>query len=146
MVHALEQTHRVLRPHGLLADLRPNRFTDPELAPPALPRICGIADGGETPAGELTKSEKNLASHRAASRAVDEALRRGLYALESVETFPFRYYFRSVAVLDQYISSTWRETSLEAASRLRLEIILSLNPQARILIIDPLRLNILRKP
>ena len=145
MVHALEQMHGVLRPHGFLADLRPNRFADPRRAPAALPQVYGIADGREVPAGELEKSEKNLANHRAASRAVDEVLHRGLYALEAAETFPFRYYFRSVAVLDRYIQTTWRETSLETASRLRLEIMLSLDPQSQILIIDPFRLNVLRK-
>src|SRR5262245_2782675 len=78
MVHALRQAHRVLRPGGLLIDLRPA---------PAHRRV-GIVSGGRY--RPLGTTRETLDLDRAAERAVSHVRRAGLFRLEAGIRFDCR--------------------------------------------------------
>src|SRR5262245_7713374 len=71
MVHALHEAHRVLKPNGLLVDLRPA----------AVHRHVGIAGNGCYQRLGTTQREK-FDDNRAANRAVAHVLREGLFTDE----------------------------------------------------------------
>jgi hypothetical protein len=75
MVHALTEAHRVLKPNGILIDLRP--------APKH--RRAGLGEGaGVTWVGWM---REDFADDRTASRAVAHVLRQGLFERVSRMTF-----------------------------------------------------------
>src|SRR5215831_3441397 len=78
MVHALRQAHRVLKPGGLLIDLRPA---------PAHRRV-GIVSGGRY--RRLGTTCESLDVDRAAERALRRAGRAGLFRLETGLRFDCR--------------------------------------------------------
>lgn len=143
MVHALREIHRVLTPRGMLADLRADRRMDPRKRHVALPRVYCVSDGGEILAGVLKK--ENVADHRAADRAAREVLRRELFTLQSAETFPFRFYFRTLSHLEDYLSTWWTNTTLPALTRRRLRLLMDRYPASQIVVIDTMRLDVMRK-
>jgi hypothetical protein len=145
MVHALTQIHRALRPGGVVADLRPDRFAGPRQPRPQLPRICWASDGRERLQGVLDKAPGNLRRHRAASRAVKQALRRRLFLLEGIETFSFRYRFQNLGVFERWLSTVWKESSLRPSLYRRLHALQQRSRTGHIVVIEPVRLNILRK-
>jgi SAM-dependent methyltransferase len=143
MVHALEEIHRVLTPRGVLADLRPSRWADSRDRRAVLPRVYGVANGEEILVGRLEK--ENLADHLAADRAVQWVLRRGFFTLQSTETFPFRFYFRTLAVLDDYLSTYWTNSTLSESTRRRLQSLVRERPSSQIAVVDTMRLNVMTK-
>lgn len=145
MVHALEQIHRVLRPHGVLADLRPDRFPDPGQPHPRLPSIGWASGGREIPAGVLEKAPENLRRHRGATLALHRAIRQGLFVLESTETYPFRFHFRTQEIFESFVRTGWKETTVAAAGRHRLQALQRAHPAGEIVVVEPFRLNILKK-
>src|SRR5262245_30344880 len=78
MVHALRQAHRVLKPGGMLIDLRPA---------PAHRRV-GIVSGGRYRRLGITRESLDL--DRAAERAVRYVRRTGLFRLETARRFDCR--------------------------------------------------------
>jgi hypothetical protein len=78
MVHALRQAHRVLKPGGLLIDLRPA---------PAHRRV-GIFSGGRH--RRLGTTRESLDLDRAGERTVRRACRAGLFRLETSIRFDSR--------------------------------------------------------
>jgi SAM-dependent methyltransferase len=96
MVHALTEAHRVLKPNGILIDLRP--------APKH--RRAGLGEGaGVTWVGWM---REDFADDRAASRSVAHVLHQGLYERVSRVTFDLDRVLDSLsdfrAWLDDY---TW---------------------------------------
>jgi hypothetical protein len=81
MVHALTVTRRLLRPHGVLVDLRNNRFASIRARHD---QVYCLTGDRRLYAGPL-KVKKPLADFRAADRAVREVVRRGLFRLASTE-------------------------------------------------------------
>jgi ubiquinone/menaquinone biosynthesis C-methylase UbiE len=71
MVHALRETHRVLKPDGLLLDLRPG----------AVHRRVGIIVGSQY--RQLAVMTESLQDDYAANRAVSEVIQKGWYKLIS---------------------------------------------------------------
>ena len=143
MVHALTEIHRVLTPRGVLADLRPDRRTAMGKRWRGLPRVYCVSDGGEILAGVLGK--ENVADHRAADRAVREVLRRELFTLQSAETFPFRFSFRTLSALEDHLTTWWTNTTLPALTRRRLRLLMDRYPASQIVVIDTMRLDVMRK-
>jgi hypothetical protein len=145
MVHALRRIHRAIRPGGIVADLRPDRFARPHQSRPQLPKIYWAADGRDRLQGVLDKVPENLRKHRAATRAVERVLQRGLFLLEGTETFPFRYHFRNVGVFERRLSTVWKDSVLRRSVHRRLQMVQKHSRAGHIVVIEPLRLNILRK-
>jgi hypothetical protein len=142
MVHALRELHRVLTPGGFLADLRPDRRLDPgKRRRDVLAKIVFLRGRREIPVGVL--EEGSFADDEAADRAVRRVLREGLFTLESSETLVFRLYFHDLESADAYLET--RETAnVDPPTRRRLEA-LSQRPGGEIVLIETLRLNLLRK-
>ncbi len=145
-MHALKQIRRVLKPGGTLIDIRPDRFSDPRQRRPALPAVCWRSNGREIRAGMLGKTAQTLRRHRAATRALREGVRRGVFVLEATETFSFRYHFRGLATLDAYLKITWISSILTGRVRRRLMALQRRAPRGEIVVLEPVRLNVLRKP
>jgi hypothetical protein len=146
MVHALREIRRVLKPGGTLIDIRPDRFSHPRQQRPTLPSVCWRTSRRSVSAGTLGKTAQNLRRHRAATRALHDMIRRGIFALESTETFPFRYYFRELATLDAFLNVTWISSILPGGVRRRLVASHHRAPRGGIVVVEPVRLNILRRP
>jgi hypothetical protein len=145
MVHALVQIHRVLRPGGIVADLRPDRFASPRQAQPQLPKIYWASQRRERFQGVLGKAPKNLRKHRAATRTVNQVMQRGFFLLERTETFPFRYHFKNLGVFERWLRTDWKESFLRPSVYTRLQMIQKRSPTGHIQVIECLRLNVLRK-
>ncbi len=142
MVHALREIHRVLTPVGLLADLRPDRRLTPGMRRrDVLARISYRREGREVPVGVL--EEGSFADDEAADRAVRRVLREGTFTLASTETLPFRYYFRDLDSAEDYLESR-NTANIDTPTRRRLEV-LARRPGGEIVLLETLRLNILRK-
>ena len=145
MVHALTQIHRVLRPSGVVADLRPDRFARSRQSQPGLPKIYWSADGRERLQGTLDKAPENLRKHRAATRTVTQVLQQGLFLLEHTETFRFRYHFRNLGVFEWLLRTGWKESFLRRSLSRRLQMVQRRARAGHIVVIESLRLNVLRK-
>ena len=144
MVHALRQVRRVLRRGGTLIDIRPDRFRDPTRRRARLPRVGWRSGRGEVAAGRLDKTAANLRRHRAATRSLHEAVRRGEFVLATTETFTFRYYFRDLDALDAFLRTRWVSSILSKRVRSRLTA-LRRRAGGEIVVAEPVRLNVLRK-
>jgi hypothetical protein len=145
MVHALRRIHRAIRPGGIVADLRPDRFPRPRQPRPQLPKIYWTADGRDRLQGVLDKGTDSLRKHRAATRALGWVLQRGLFVLEGTETFLFRYHFRNVPFFERRLSTVWKDSVLRRSVYRRLQAVQKNSRAGHIVVIEPLRLNILRK-
>jgi hypothetical protein len=100
MVHALVVTRGLLRPHGIIANLRNDRFASVRAREPEV--YCLTGDR-RLYAGRI-KIVKPLADFRAADRAIREVVRRGLFRFRAIDVFEVRYYFDSSACLDNAVS------------------------------------------
>jgi hypothetical protein len=145
MVHALTQIHRVLRPNGVLADIRPDRFPGSRHRVPQLPKVYWASRGRERLVGAAGKTPENLRKHRAAGRAMARVTQRRLFVLERSETFSFRYHFRSWRVLERFLSKEWVTTILSSSTRRRLQLAQSRSPDGNIVVVEVVCLNVLRK-
>jgi len=141
MVHALIIAHRLLRAHGVVADLRPDRVATIRARRTHV--YCLTGDHG-IHAGRI-KPLKPLADFRAADRAVREVIRRGLFRLRAVEAFEFRYYFDTLPHFEKALARYWTDATLEDSTRRRLGRLLRRYPTARITAVARMRLNVLAK-
>jgi hypothetical protein len=145
MVHALTQIYRVLRAGGVVADLRPDRFASPRQLDPQLPKIYWASQRRERLQGVLAMAPENLRKHRAATRAVKQVLRRGIFLFERTETFLFRYHFQNVGLFERLFRTVWKESILRRSVYRRLQMIQRHSRTGHIVVIAPMRLNVLRK-
>lgn len=99
MVHALSEAHRVLKPDGILIDLRPK----PEH------RQVGIGSGRRW--AFVGETREGLEDDEAADRAVAEVLRAGLFRQDEHVEFMLERVMDSLADLDTWLDefSTSRE-------------------------------------
>ena len=140
MVHALIATRRLLRPAGVLVDLRTDRFASLRARHDQL--YC-LTSGGQRHLGPL-KIVKPLADFRAADRAVREVLRRGLFRLGAVAVVEIRSYFESLAALDKALART-PYAAVDDSTRRRLATLLRRYPAGQIMAIGRGRLTVLVK-
>ena len=145
MVHALAQIHRALRPGGLVVDLRPDRFASPRQPRPHLPKIYWASQRRQHFQGVLGKTPENLRKHRAATRTVKQVLQRGAFLLDRTETFPFRYHFQNLGLFERFLRTAWKESLLAPSVYRHLQMAQRRSRTGHIVVIEPLRLNILRK-
>ena len=143
MVDALHEAHRVLRPGGVVADIRPER--DPGNRRRRSIRAEVRWDGQWARAGAMRESTEYIFDYIGADRAVARVLRDGLFWLERTELFWLRTYFRDLQTVDRYLALEWTGTRLPEETRRSLVRQLRRHPRGRIVAADLFRLNVLRK-
>ena len=143
MVDALHEAHRVLRPGGIVADLRPER--DPGNRRRRCIRVECHWDTQRTPVGDMYETSEYFSEYAGADRAVAHVIRDGLFWLERSETFWLHTHFRDPAVLERYLDVEWTGTTLPSQPRQALLTLVRQHPRGRIVAEDAFRLNILRK-
>lgn len=100
MVHALDEIRRVLRPDGILVDLRP--LTDRWRVE--------VFSARETHAtGRVTDLPLGLADDEAANRAMDEAESKRWYLREREEFFPLYYVWDTASEMEEWIETEWED-------------------------------------
>jgi hypothetical protein len=140
MVHALIVARGLLRPHGVLVDLRNDRFASIRARHDQVYCLIG---NRRLYAGPLIVN-KPLADFRAADLAIREVVRRGLFRLRTAEVFEVRSYSKTAAHLEKYAAKNPYVTVGDATRR-RLGILLRRHPAAQILVVARTRLNVLVK-
>jgi len=143
MVHALEQAHRVLRARGHVIDLHPERGSRTRYGR-RLPVF--VRADADVPAGYLRGRPGGYDDYLAADRAVARVLRRGLFTLESTEVLALRDHLRSLEALEHVLATEWIETTLGPSTRRRLQALLYRHPAGKIVVVEAVRFNLLRKP
>src|SRR3989442_4001156 len=110
MVHALTEAHRVLASPGLLLDLRPDR--DPGGRRAKLLDAYVVIRGSDVEAGALVEKPSYYSDFVAGDRAVEQVIRKHLLALQAVQIFRLRWYFRPLAILQPTLSADWTASGL----------------------------------
>jgi SAM-dependent methyltransferase len=144
MVHALYEAHRVLKPDGILIDLRPalkHRHAGLVLSP-----ADGLGHGSDFKS--LGVMREDFTDDRAANRAVAHVVREGLFRRESRAEFDLdpmmdslddlREWLDDLCSQDKTPSHAWLVERLEQA-------VVRAGPGSRITVRGPLMLAVLRK-
>jgi hypothetical protein len=100
MVHALDETHRVLVKGGSLVDLRPLLDRWP---------IEVSSNGENREVGRATDLPSPLADDGAANQAMALAEQHGWFLRERQDVFPFFYYWDTPREMQGYIDETWND-------------------------------------
>jgi hypothetical protein len=143
MVDALHEAHRVLRPGGAVADIRPER--DPGNRRRRYIQVECRWNGRQTPVGEMYEAATSFPEYAGADRAVARVIRGGLFSVVRTEVFLLRTYVRDMAALDRLLAEEWTETTLPSPARRALAVRLRAYPGSGIVATDMFRLNVLRK-
>ncbi len=93
MVHALGESHRLLKPTGLLVDIHP--LPDPP--------VLAVLREGRRVFSEVCPSQ-GADAYRQADRAIDDAVRRREFAQVQSTIFDFLTHAPSVAALDSHLT------------------------------------------
>src|SRR5512140_2037331 len=100
MVHALDEIRRVLKPGGVLLDIRPMEVRWP---------IEVAGSGGFTEAGGLAEVPSYQADDQAATAAIEEAGARGWVNREEAEVFSLFDYWDTPSEMKEGIEEEWEE-------------------------------------
>jgi hypothetical protein len=124
MVHALQESMRVLKASGWLIDLRPN---GPDQT------LALIRDGEEVIAGEIDTSVGNP-DDEAAHRAVAALVRRAAFRQVERTNFIFTYDWDSLDQMRAYVETEWSEFAAipENTWRQAHQIITAVQPEGNI--------------
>lgn len=109
MVHALEKLHRLLGPGGCLIDIHPS----------SVPATVEVHAGGSARAAGVVREPQGVLDYERAETALTDVVRRGLFAVEHQESFPFIRYADTLDELLDHLAETWKDASLDAATRSR---------------------------
>ena len=99
MVHALEESWRVLAPGGQLVDIRPLTSNPP---------LEVIFNEEISIAGQVDDSV-DAPSDIAANEAVKEIVNRGIFLKQQEERFEFAYYWDKLEDMEAYIEDQWSD-------------------------------------
>src|SRR5215208_822427 len=100
MVHALSEIRRVLVPHGILIDMRPLGERWPI-------EVASANEIRET--GRVMDLPEQMKGDAAANEAMQEAERRGWFARDQEEFFPFFYSWDTPSEFEEFIEEDWAE-------------------------------------
>jgi SAM-dependent methyltransferase len=98
MVHALDEIRRVLKPNGILIDLRP--VEDHWLVEVASMQEIKVI-------GNLTDMPEGIADDEAAFRAMREVESHGWFMKEREEEFVFFYYWNTPSEMKEFMEEQW---------------------------------------
>lgn len=99
MVHALQQIHNLLKPDGLLIDIRPNG---------ELVQLIRPLDDGEHFIGYLQETDDYI-EYRQAAAAVQEVVAAGLFRIKKAREFTFQTHADSFTELKTFLDETWSD-------------------------------------
>jgi SAM-dependent methyltransferase len=100
MVHALEETRRVLKPDGILIDIRPlNGQWQIEVA----------STRGFMETGHVTDFPEPLNADRASNAAMKEVEARGWFQREQDGFFPFLYSWDTPSEMEEFVAEDWSD-------------------------------------
>lgn len=121
MVHALEESWRVLVPRGQLIDLRPRSTDSPfEVIFPKEVKVAGLVDWS-----------LDLEADIAADQALEAIIQAGAFKVKERTFFDFSYYWDSIDAAVAYVREEWegnaqlpkkvikRARDLQASSRVQ---------------------------
>jgi hypothetical protein len=136
MVHALEECRRVLARGGLFIDLRPYAGNWP---------LAVVADGRVWPVGRMDGRVRRP-TDRACDAALRRAVRAGLFRPVRATTFPFAWYWDSLAEMEAYLADRWTDVmALPPATRAAaVATLAAAGPDARLRILRGMRLAVYR--
>ncbi len=97
MVHALEESRRVLTHNGRLIDIRPLS---------SYPPVEVITSNGARLAGRADDS-LGIPDDQAANNAIADAVRQGIFFKDAEEQFEFFYYWDTVEQMQAYVEDRW---------------------------------------
>src|SRR5512134_1975658 len=100
MVHALEETRRVLKPDGILIDIRPLNGQWPI-------EVVSTRESKET--GRAEDFPEPLNRDRASNEAMKEVESRGWFQREQEDFFPFLYSWDRPSEMEQFIADDWSD-------------------------------------
>ena len=133
MVHALREAHRVLKPHGLLFDMRP-----------ALKhRRVGLSRAGRWHV--VGTMRENFSDDRAANAAVAQILREGLFRRERQMQLDLRRYLDTLKGLDSWLNEYSKLGRHDWLVK-RVQRALVKEPgETKIVVRGPLQISVMRK-
>ncbi len=117
MVHALNESWRVLKQGGWLIDIRPYSHSSP---------VEVIIDGAVLIAGPIDSSA-GVPDDEASDRAIKEVVKNGAYSKSEARSFKFDYYWDTLEHMKDYIEERWSDSAylpkmtLDQAARLESE-------------------------
>lgn len=100
MVHALDEIRRILKPNGILIDLRPLEDSW---------SVEVISSAGWQVSGRLSDQAVGLADDEAANQAMREVQSRGWFLQKKSGEFPFFYYWDTPSAMKEYIDEEWAD-------------------------------------
>lgn len=100
MVHALAEARRVLKPDGILIDIRPLNGQWPI-------EVASTRESKET--GQVEDLPEPLNADRASNAAMQEVESRGWFQREQEELFPFFYSWDTPSEMEQFIADDWSD-------------------------------------
>lgn len=100
MVHALGEIRRVLRPNGILIDLRPVE---------ANWSVEVVSSAGWQAAGRLSDLPVALEDDEAAFKAMRQAQANGWYVKKEEKEFPFFYYWDTPSEMKEFMDEEWED-------------------------------------
>lgn len=103
MVHALKKVHSLLKPKGLLIDIRPTG--DP-------PAFEVHVDGQISHAGWYQETD-DFVEYFQAQEALNEALKQGLFVLEQTQTIDFLTHSASIVELRDYLLAEYSDAIVD---------------------------------
>ena len=100
MVHALKEIHRVLKPGGILIDLRPVEENW---------SVEVISSAGHQIAGRLSDLPIGVADDKAAFKSMSEAESLGWFSKQKDGEFGFFYVWDTPSEMKEYIDEEWED-------------------------------------